>query len=351
MLAGLDSIGIQNPDIPTDWDKIYTALQSDSETTVNQLATRLALRFNDPIALQQLNDRARDRTASAPQRIIALEALIDKNIDNLPSLLQSLLDDSDLQNLAIRGLAKSNNPDIAPSLIKRYPNFPAAARRDAVQTLASRTEWSTTLLDAVDAGTIDQSDISAFAARQMQSLGDKQLTARLTKTWGDLKTPSKDKAKTITSFRKKLTPESIAKADPAQGRVMFQNLCASCHKMFGDGGDVGPEITGSQRTNIDYLLENLVDPSAAVAKDFQLVIIETKAGRTLSGFIRSKNDNALTLQSINEQVVVPLADIKSRTPAEVSIMPEGLLNTMTTAQIRDLFAYLSSPGQVEPAKP
>ncbi len=350
ILDGLDSLGIQNPDIVTDWNSTYAALQKDPSNEVIELAIRLALRFNDPIALKQLNDRASDRSASSDIRRSALKALIDKGGADMAALLFSLLDDPQARDLAIRGLARIEHPDIAKSLIKRHPSFDASSRRDAVQTLASRPEWATALLDAVDAGTIDKSDINAFAARQMQSLGDQELTARLQKTWGDLRKPSKDKARTIEAYRKKLTPESIAAADPRAGRTVFQNLCASCHKMFGEGGEVGPEITGSQRTNIDYLLENLIDPSAAVAKDFQLVIVETTGGRTLSGFIRSENDSALTLQSINEQVVVPLADIKKRTLAAVSIMPEGLLQTMTTTQIHDLFAYLSNPGQVEPTE-
>lgn len=351
ILDGLDDLGIQDPEMATNWKVIYAALLDDSDAEVHQLAFRLALRFNDPIALKLLNDQVRDPNEKPEYRRAALKALIDYGGENLAALLFTLVDDPQAQDLAIRGLANCDHPDIATSLIKLAPTLDPAARRDAIQTLASRAEWATALLDAVDAGTIDKSDIGAFAARQMQNLGDKKLTNRLQKTWGDLKVPSKDKARTIESFRKKLTPESIAAADPHKGRVMFQNLCASCHKMFGEGGEVGPEITGSQRTNIDYLLENLVDPSAAVAQDFQLLIIETTGGRTLSGFVRSENDNALTLQSINEQVVVPLSEIKKRTPAEVSIMPEGLLQTMTTEQIRDLFAYLSSPGQVNPAAP
>ena len=350
ILAGLDDLGIQDPEIAANWNVIYAALLEDSASEVHQLAFRLALRFNDPVALKLLNVQVRDPNEPPEHRRAALKALIDKGGENLAALLFTLLDDPQAQDLAIRGLAKCDGPDIATSLIKLHPTFDSASRRDAVQTLASRPEWAADLLDAVDAGTIDKSDISAFAARQMQNLGDKKLTARLTETWGDLRTPSKDKQKAISSYRKKLTPESIAAADPHRGRVAFQNLCASCHKMFGEGGDVGPEITGSQRTNIEYLLENLIDPSAAVAKDFQLVVIETKDDRFLSGFIRSENDNALTLQSINERVVVPLADIKKRIPADVSIMPEGLLQTLTTEQIRDLVAYLASPGQVAPAE-
>ena len=350
IIKGLDELGLQELDIPNSWNATYAALQASGVIAIRQAADRLALRFNDPIALDQLNHRVRDRNAQPTDRRTALSALIDKGIEDLDQLLLSLLEDPQVQDLAIRGLAKCDHPDIAPALIKLAPTLDATARRDAVQTLASRLAWAAALLDAVDAGTLDPSDIGAFAARQMQNLGDKKLTARLTATWGDLRKPSKDKEKAIAGFRKKLTPDSIAAADPRQGRVVFQNLCASCHKMFGEGGDVGPEITGSQRKNIDYLLENLIDPSAAVSKDYQLEVIETRDGRFLSGFIRSQNDNALTLQSINEQVVVPLADIAKRTPAEVSIMPEGLLQTLTTEQIRDLFAYLSSPGQVEPAE-
>ena len=113
---------------------------------------------------------------------------------------------------------------------------------------------------------------------------------------------------------------------------------------------IGPEITGSQRTNLDYVLENLIDPSAAVAKDFQMEIILTDAGRVITGLIVDESDQALTIQTANERLIVPKPEIERRTLSQVSMMPDGLLQTLSNDQVRDLIGYLASPAQVEPPK-
>jgi putative heme-binding domain-containing protein len=138
----------------------------------------------------------------------------------------------------------------------------------------------------------------------------------------------------------------MRQADRSAGRGVFQKNCANCHKLFDAGGAVGPEITGAQRMNLDYLLENLIDPSAAVAKDFRMQIIETTGGRIITGLLVAESDTAVTLQTINEKVVVPLNEIAERGISPLSIMPEQMLEKLSFEQVRDLIAYLSSPGQV-----
>jgi putative heme-binding domain-containing protein len=92
----------------------------------------------------------------------------------------------------------------------------------------------------------------------------------------------------------------MRQADRSAGRALFQKTCANCHKLFDAGGAIGPEITGAQRTNLDYLLENLIDPSAAVARDFQMQIIQTTGGRVITGLVVAESENAVTVQTLNE---------------------------------------------------
>ena len=193
---------------------------------------------------------------------------------------------------------------------------------------------------------IPLSEISTYTARQLKESGDKTLAKRVDKLWGTLRKLPAEKEKLFADYRKKLTPGLIKKADPGMGRQHFQRLCVGCHQMFGEGGTVGPELTGSQRTNLDYLLENLIDPSAAVSKDYQLEIIETKSGRVVAGVITSETDTTIKVKSINEEIALSVSEIKKRTRSPVSMMPEGLLQTLTTEQALELIAYLSSPRQV-----
>ena len=131
------------------------------------------------------------------------------------------------------------------------------------------------------------------------------------------------------------------------GRTLFEKNCSNCHRMFGLGGTIGPEITGAQRTNIEYMLENLVDPSASVAKDFQMELVLTDAGRVITGLVVDESEIALTIQTANERLVLPKLEIENRTLSKVSMMPDGLLQTLTNDQVRDLIGYLASPKQVD----
>jgi putative heme-binding domain-containing protein len=138
----------------------------------------------------------------------------------------------------------------------------------------------------------------------------------------------------------------LAKADKSQGRVQFNKLCASCHTLYGHGGAIGPDLTGSGRDNLDYLLENIVDPSATVNADFRMSVIAMNDGRVLNGLVRSPTDRTITLQSQNELVVLARKEIEQIAPSPLSLMPEGQIDPLTPDEVRDLFAYLMNRTQV-----
>jgi putative heme-binding domain-containing protein len=244
---------------------------------------------------------------------------------------------------AIRSLADYDHPDTATALLAAYPTFDDAARQDAIQTLASRPAWAGRLLDAVAGGAVPRAHVTAYSARQIAQLGDPALGARLSSTWGELRATGDDKTAEIARWRKALTPGVLARANLPAGRQLFQRLCASCHRLFNEGGALGPDLTGSQRANPDYLLENILDPGAGVSRDFQLHLIRTRGGRVVSGFVVAENDRTLTLASLNEQVTLPVTEIETRERLPQSMMPEGLLQGLTVTEVRDLFGYLARP--------
>ena len=130
-------------------------------------------------------------------------------------------------------------------------------------------------------------------------------------------------------------------ADPSRGRAVFNRTCFSCHKLFDSGGDVGPELTGSDRANADYILENVLDPSAIVSRDFTLTSIATADGRLISGIIREQTDASLVIQTANERVVVPREDVEAIKSSHTSMMPEGLLDPLSPARsVTSLLTWL-----------
>lgn len=343
MLEGLE--GRRSVAMPECWPGAYARLRSMDDADVRERLLQLALVFDDPTALAELRRTAGDGSAKAASRNQALQALVAKQAAGLEPLLLELVCDPATRRVAVRGLAEYDDPGTPAVLLENYRDFDPSARQDAIQTLAARPAWARQLLDAVESKQIPRSDLTAYTARQLHSLGVAELDARLKDLWGDLRTTPAEKAQQIAGYKERLTPESLNGADRAAGRAVFQKTCANCHRIFDAGGNIGPDITGSQRTNLDYLLQTLIDPSAAVSKDFQMQIIETAGGRVITGLVLSETKNAVTVQTVNEKVIVPTAEIEQRAASPLSLMPEGMLQNLTIRQVRELLAYLMGPEQ------
>jgi len=332
--------------MPSGWPAAYPRLLAHRDTQLADAAIRLALIFNDPVATRTLRRQAQDTSLDASTRSRAVNALVAAKPDGLGALLIALVDDPATQQAAVRGLAEFQHPQTAKILLREFPRMGVAARQDALQTLASRRVWAGDLISALEKETLADAQISAYLARQLQSLGDEKLTQRVRRLFGNVRATSQQRAKLIAAYQRELTAAKLQQADLSRGRALYQKQCANCHRLFGAGGTIGPDITGSQRTNLDYLLENLLDPSAAVSKDYVVEVIETTGGRVLTGLPVAETDAALTITTINEQVVLPKAEIASRVKSQLSMMPEGLLKQLTNTQVRDLIAYLQSKRQV-----
>jgi putative heme-binding domain-containing protein len=224
---------------------------------------------------------------------------------------------------------------------------PSTKLRDRkLSALASRSEYALALLNALEQGIVPRGDLTAFHAQQLQNLHDADVTSRLTKLWGAVRIMPADRAALIAQYKAHLSPAALASAELSHGRAVFEKSCATCHRLFDSGGAIGPELTGSQRANVDYVLSNLLDPSAIVAKGFQITVFQLVDGRVLSGIIAQENEYSVTVQTANELVVVPRDEIETSAPSDVSMMPDGLLDPLSEVDLRDLVGYLASPRQV-----
>jgi putative heme-binding domain-containing protein len=128
---------------------------------------------------------------------------------------------------------------------------------------------------------------------------------------------------------------------------VFHTTCANCHRLFGAGGTIAPDLTGSGRHNLEYLLSNIVDPSSVVNKDFRMSVLRMTDGRVLNGLVTSQDDERLVLQTAKEPMTLMRSEVDEIKLTTLSPMPEGMLQPLKPEQIRDLVAYLMSPVQVE----
>ena len=150
----------------------------------------------------------------------------------------------------------------------------------------------------------------------------------------------------IHDLKVRLIRDEVAKADLSKGRLLYQGLCASCHTLYGEGAKIGPDLTGSGRANLDYLLENIVEPSAVVSAEYRLSDVTMKDGRELAGIVKARTGRTLTLRTLTEEQTVELSEVVKEDMSTLSMMAEGLLVALPPKQVRDLIGYLMYPVQV-----
>ena len=331
---------------PDAWDAFAKFIEKSPNAALRDRARDLSVVFGDGRALDEVKRVALAKDGDMNARKAALQTLIENRPPDLRAVCEQLLGVRFLNSVAVRGLAQFDDPAIGEKLAKSYRSFHPSERAAVMDTLVARPAFASALLAEVAANKIPRADVTAFHARQIRSFNDAALNAQLGKAWGELREAAADKRAFIAKLKTQLTPDVLAKADKSAGRAVFNLACANCHRLYGQGGEVGPDLTGAGRDNLDYLLDNIADPSAVVSADFRMTVVNLKDGRTLNALIAAKTDRTLTLKTMTETLTVPRADVASLQESALSLMPEGLLEGLTPAQQRDLLAYLMHKTQV-----
>lgn len=330
---------------PDGWPEVYAKLARSDDAELRSLTRALAATFGDRRAIADMRALLQDRSADAAERGQVLQSLLVANDPELPPILHNLLAEAPLRDGALQAMAAYDDAETPKVILAAYESFDINSRRVALNTLAGRLEYARPLAAAVRAGTVPKRDLTAFTIRQLRDLDDAELNQFATEIYGVAREASADKASEITRFKAFLTEPRLAAANPARGRALFNSVCAQCHKLYGVGGPVGPDLTGSQRANLDYILQNVVDPSALIANDFQVTLIRTKDKRVVSG-IATELDHAFKVVTEAGTVLVPKDEVDKQRKSELSMMPEGLLNGRSEAEVADLVAYLRTTNQV-----
>ncbi|MBC8352089.1 MAG: VCBS repeat-containing protein [Planctomycetes bacterium] len=338
--------GRVNIPMPSAWTAAYDTLIVSKNEAIRQRADQIAVALGDRRIFPRMRQVLADAKANMKQRTRAMDILVRGRDNDAASAFQSVLAEPKLRGPAIRALASLDDSKTPTTILAQYGRLTDVEKRDAIATLVSRPTYAGTLLDALEDGRVARTDVHAFHIRQLQRFESEELTSRIKEAWGEIRESAKDKIEHILKLKRTLGPAALAKADVNNGRMLFTKTCASCHKLFGEGGKVGPDITGSNRANLDYLLTNIVDPSAVLGKDYRMTILATADGRVISGLTQKETDSALTLRTINDTVVIPKADIEERQLSTQSLMPERLLESLKSEEVRDLVSYLKSPTQV-----
>lgn len=335
--------GQRTAERPAKWDALFQSLSQHESLQVRLQAAALGVTFDDQRARQMLRKLVDDQGLAAASRVEALQALLDAKVEMLDRLLElatSTEQPAELQAAAIRGLSQYEHAAIAPAIVQAYPTFSDDLQRVAIATLCSRAKTAKVLLTAIEAKQIPAADLTADLARQLEYLGDDSVTQLLGRAWGQVRESSADKAQLMDAYRQLVARTDLPKADIELGKAMFAKTCQRCHVLYGVGEKLGPDLTGSNRANLDYLLENIVDPSAVMANEYRQSIFLTEDGQVVTGIVRGETQHAVTVQTADASIVLPKEEIVQRKASELSMMPDNQLSQFSEHEIRSLLAYL-----------
>ncbi|MBI3417022.1 MAG: DUF1080 domain-containing protein [Verrucomicrobia bacterium] len=347
ILSGLSVAlkGQRSVTMPAGWGNVESKLSASANSEIRALTQSLSLTFGSTSALAALRKTATDASAEVGARRTALDSLLAAKDPGLPPILQSLLKETGLRSAALRGLGLYDDAQSPAAILSVYGGLSAGEKRDALNTLTARPTYARQLLVAISNGSVSAKDLSADLVRQLRNLKNADLDQQIQKVWGAYRESTEDKKQEIEKYRRIYRAGGSTPGDAIRGRAVFAKTCQQCHTLFDVGGKVGPDITGSNRGDLQYLLENILDPNAVIPNEYRASNLETKDGRSITGIVKKQDDKSVTIASATESVIVPRNEIASLAQSELSMMPEGLLASLADQEVRDLIYYLGRPGQ------
>ncbi len=358
MVHEMSTVLASRPDtpMPASWPQVSRRFLNTAAAPASMLdqVTSLALAFGDANAGDALHALVADAGQPLERRLQALEGLARERKDKTRSLLVRLLDEEAMRSAALPMLAAYDNPAVARELLARIDGFSEQDRATAAAALATRPSHARALLQAVLAGRASASLLdSASLRQQLVGLGDSTVAELLTSAWGRSTALSATAEEQRERYLKLMTPDYLAQADLSNGRALYNRTCFACHKLFGTGLELGPDLTGSNRADLDYILGNILDPSAEVGRQYLVTAVTMQDGRVVSGMVMDENDRSITLANGELREVVAKSEIARDAKGEfrifrstMSLMPPGQLTALKDEEARDLIAYLASPAQV-----
>ena len=337
--------GRRNVTAPSSWPQLSERIATHPEPAVRETGLLLRALFEGSVAAEELIALATNTQASQASRRAAIGSLGSIQDAKARDALWKLVPDQFLGGAAAESLGRMLSIEEAKHLADMHATVWPPGKSGIVVALGSRRDTLPILLDAVDGKQIPVESIDAATWRQFASVADWDLLVRARKINPTLGI-SADQNERIRQWEQQYNDERLATANASRGRAQWNSLCASCHKMFGEGGAIGPELTGGQRSNLRYWLENILEPSAVVAENYRITAFMTDDGRVITGVPLSETNQEITIQTATEKVVLHKTEIERRKPSQMSLMPEKILEPLDVNARADLLKYLMSPTQV-----
>ncbi|MEQ1750364.1 MAG: dehydrogenase, partial [Prosthecobacter sp.] len=343
-IAGIASAfeGAEMPKLPDSLTKAlndYMAKQSGGDLT-------LALRSGNADALKSALKLLSDAKASNTTRIAIAKTLAELGKQEAVMPMVAILKSSAVPSLKrgmLQASAKFDDKRIPEALLLGWEGQIAgdkALREDALRVMAGRKEWAQILVSFVNDWKVPVKHFTIDIVRQLSLHKDADIDAAIDKHWRGLLATGPTEAKKKEAERiKAVLKTGLGDAD--KGKLQFTARCAICHKLFAEGGQIGPELTGYDRANVDFWLDNIFTPSLEIREGFGAYIVKTKSGQILTGLMDAQDAKGIVIKDMaNNKTALKQSDIEKMEASPISLMPEGLTTGMSDADLKDFFAYL-----------
>lgn len=304
----------------------------------------LAAAWGDPEAVDALRRTLADANAHPAARAEALAILVARKDDSVLESVARVIADAnsprDFRERAITALGPLESPRVPRLLLENYSQLDRNLQLRAIELLTSRPEWTKSLLNAIAAKTLTPGDVNINQVRRLQQSRDPEITKAVRAFWGVVREGRNEQRDLVVSQMRSFLRSS--RGNPHAGRQVFEKLCAQCHKIHGEGQEVGPEITLNGRNDFEQLISNVFDPNLVIGQGYQAANVATSDGRILTGLLVEDSANQVVLKIQGGQLeTIPRADIEELSLSPLSLMPEELENQLTPQEIADLFAFLA----------
>ncbi len=325
-------------------------------------AALLAASWGDPRGLPQVRRAFATREVPTDGRLKSLNALLSARDAEVLASVGRVLDEksemADFKSQVLTAVARLEEPQVADVVLSRYSALEAGLQPAVVELLTQRASWSKKLLAQVADKKIAATSINVNQARRMQALKDKDLNELLNRHWGQVRdTRNPDREKVVAEMKGLIRK---TQGDAFAGEKVFKRVCAACHKIYGEGPEIGPDITLNGRNDFNQLLSNVFDPSLVIGAGYRVCTVVTKNGRVLSGLLvedspqrvvlkpaqvaaqaANANSNMPVTVAVGALATIPRDEIDEFKLNELSLMPEGLEKQLSSQEIVDLFAFLT----------
>jgi putative heme-binding domain-containing protein len=330
------------PLLPTaNTESLYARLNERGDARVKDGARQLGTLWGHAASVQATLRAINDSALPNEKRLQAIAAARQIRSDAAREALLQLTSEKNPEPLVIEGiraLGAVGGESVGEGFIAHWKTYAPAAQAAAAEVLVSRRPWTIALLAAIEAKTVAAADLPAAAIRALGQSNDEVIRRRASEVIGRIRPAAADKQKVIEAKKRMILRGG--EPDLKAGHELAKRTCFVCHKLSGEGADVGPDLTGSGRSTLDALLANVIDPNQIIGKGFENVEVETKDGRSVSGrLVEDTTSHVKLLASGPKEEIVAKSDIAQMRVSELSVMPEGL-EQMPDADFRNMVLYI-----------